>query len=284
MATPLCWSSHKPLSRDRTFGKTPRLDGLNMVDAPPLRNFIVPVVFLAFYATLIGFMPSELITGEIDIKEGYFPDEYWDMSNILNMTSVSYTHTVTYGSGYYMDEWGKTDGFGHHFRIIVYEGSDGVEITNQHYFVWIFDLPYGNHNMKWYGVADGVDYGEHFTELEFDSISETNNNFTTAQLKVTCDHVTMYSVVGYNSTEYSTMTEAFEDDGLYVDWRIGWEEIGTSFSAWDLLTGLIFFQADSLNIHPYINALIAFPIWAAIAYLGYCLVLAWLSGTIPFLG
>ena len=251
-----------------------------MVDAPPLKTIIVPVAFLFIYSFLIALMPPDLLTG-VTYSEytGMYPDAYWDMSSILNQTSLTYNHNITGAPSTYYDDWGKPE-FGHNFAFVA-----TVElIKNDHYFTWI-GIPVNVHAMYWTALVNGTGYGQWLYYDEIEEVAETSaENITFAQFEVHCAHVSMFAVIGYNASLSDDFQDAWSDDNLSIEWRIGWDEVGTSMSAWDLLTGLIFFQPESIDVHPALNLLLIFPIWASLAYIAFVLVLAWLSGTIPFIG
>lgn len=251
-----------------------------MVDAPPIKTIMVPVLFLFIYSFLIASMPIELVSGETYSEyEGLYPESYWDMSSILNQTSLTYNHNITGAPAPYRDDWGKPE-FGHNFAFY----ATNELIKNDHYFTWI-GLPINNHAMYWTALLNGTGYGQFLYYTEIEEVAQTSDEgITFAQFRVHCDHVSMFAVVGYNQSLSDNFQDAWSDDNLSIEWRIGWDEVGTSMSAWDLLTGLIFFQPESLDIHPSINVLLVFPIWASLAYIAFVLVLAWLSGTVPFIG
>lgn len=239
-----------------------------MVEAPPAKNFIVVVTFLAIWSILVGFMPAEFLEEEIVFRSPTVPEDYWSLDSI---EQIATTHNLTMsdGGGYFQDAWGIDEGFGHNFLLKGNIVDDQLKVENQHYYLWVFNIPYGHHSMDWISKATGENYGGFLTQDEFDEVSEFDDtlNVTYAAFTLLCEHVTMHNVVGYNNDTYANASEAFENDQLYLEFGIEWDELGTGLNAWNMLTSILFFQEP--DIHPYINVLLAAPLWAAIAYLSY---------------
>lgn len=251
-----------------------------MVDAPPAKNFIVVITFLAIWSILLATMPAELVDGSGTYRTPTIPENYWSLDSIEDI-ATSTTINMSDGGGYFQDDWGIDEGFGHNFLLKGNVVSGQVKIENQHYFLWVFDIPYGHHSMSWISKVTGEKYDDYLTQDEFDEVSalDSETNMTYAAFTIQCEHVTLHNVVSYNQSLYNNATEAFENDSLYLEFGIEWDELGTGLNAWNLLTSILFFQSP--DIHPYINALIAAPLWAAIAYLGYLLAMVAIS-VLPF--
>jgi hypothetical protein len=246
-----------------------------MVDAPPARNFIVVVTFLGFYALLLGLMPPVLLGegNEFTGKQAVYSEEYWSISDLQELATF-HNITPSNGGAYYSEAWGIDEDFGHHFLFKSNVVDDEIKIANEHYYVFFVgvDIPYGHHEMSWTAKANGQEFDNFLNQTEFDLVAETSDdNITAAAFDVECDHVKMHAVVGFNYTLYANATDAYENDALSIEFGIDWDELGTGLNAWNMLSRILFFQAP--DIDPLINAVIAVPLWAAIGYLSYAIVL-----------
>lgn len=251
-----------------------------MVDTPPAKTFIVIISFLGIYAVLVTmFVGSGLCTQDIDIKETSYEDEVWGLAD-LEMIATFYMINCSVGGGYYQEAWGIDEGFGHNFLFKSNVVSGEVKIENQHYYYFLW-FPHGHHSMDWIAKETGENYGGQIVQSEMDEVIETDpdSNMSSAAFTVSCGHVTMHSVIGYNYTLWDNATIAFQNDDLHVEFGIEWDELGTGLNAWNILTSILFFQAPDINF--YINAILAIPLWACIAWLAYAFILAAIS-VLPF--
>jgi len=95
---------------------------------------------------------------------------------------------------------------------------------------------------------------------------------------------TYYVYFIYNSTEYSSWSEAWDGGELEVYVGMGWNDAIEKMNAWSLIWNVLTFQAPEVfgtgaaaNV---MNAIIAIPLWASFAIIGAIMIL-WF---IPFLG
>lgn len=84
--------------------------------------------------------------------------------------------------------------------------------------------------------------------------------------------------LGFNTSLYSSPSEAFSSDGLKCLVGLGLEDTYSTMNAWQLIGAMLFFRAP--NIHPVINAFIVVPLWAMFIYAAIRLLLRF----IPMLG
>jgi hypothetical protein len=249
-----------------------------MVDVPPARNFIVVVSFLGIYAIGLMLIPSQLLSTEFDIRAPTYNEEYWDLPSIESLANT-YNITADNGGLFYSEAWGIDEGFGHNFLFKINEVDGEIKIENQHYFLWLI-FPVGHHSMDWIAKGNGKNYEGFLVQSEFDVTAETSDeNITSASYTVQCEHVAMHAVVGFNYTLYANATDAFNNDALTVEFGIEWDELGTGLNAWNIISSILFFQAPEIN--PYVNAILAIPLWAAIGWLAYALIMAAIS-VLPF--
>lgn len=104
-----------------------------------------------------------------------------------------------------------------------------------------------------------------------------------SRFEMSCDHFSYYVSIAYNSTTFDSLTDAYAGTGgfdpeLWVFVGMGFESEWASLPTWMIIAQLLTFQAP--DIHPVINGLIAIPLWIAVIYIAYHLLLR----MIPFLG
>jgi len=127
-----------------------------------------------------------------------------------------------------------------------------------------------DHYASWWIYAEsGVNYGNWLSIEKLDECWDNESSMVAFNIRTT--EVQMRVYFGFNTTKYSKPSEAYYDDGLSCLYGIGFDQINTSTNAWNLIGSLLFFQMP--DVHPAINALIAIPLWALIAYLIYVLIL-----------
>ena len=80
-----------------------------------------------------------------------------------------------------------------------------------------------------------------------------------------------YVFFAFNETTYATPQDAWEQSELHEFWGMNFDQAKTGYAAWDLIAMLLFFNLPT--VHFLINALLAVPLWIAIAYLSYILIL-----------
>lgn len=250
-----------------------------MVDTPPAKNFIVVIAFLVIWAALTGFLPIQLVEGDQEYRNPVNPETYWGLDD-LEVISTSYTINMSDGGGYFQEDWGIDEGFGHNFLLKANVVSGELKIENQHYYLFTI-FPHGHHSMDWTAKSTGENYGGFLIQSEFDEVSETDEeaNITFGSFTVACEHVSLHAVLAYNASDYDNATDAFENDELSLEFAIEWDELGTGLNAWNMITSILFFQAPNVNV--YVNVFLAAPLWSAIAYLAYCFIMVAIS-VLPF--
>lgn len=257
-----------------------------MVEAPSNRVFIVAVSFLAIYGALVAFMPYELVSGAPNFRSTTY-DEFYESSEIETLANT-FTQNITYSGGNYNDAWGTDEDFGHSFFFITHDTSE-INATwrmfNYHYYplVLVVEWRTGSHAMDWVAKETGETYDSRITNLHFNEVSEESDagafNLTMARFLVKCDHVTMHATVYFNSTAYANSTQAWQNDALFVEFAIEWDELGTGLNGWNLLSSVLWFQAP--DVHPAINFFLAFPLWVDIALITFKVIMVVIS-VLPF--
>lgn len=256
-----------------------------LVEAPSNAVFIAAISFLAIYALLVGLMPAELIVEAQDFRSTTY-DIFYESSEI-ELLANRFTQNITYGGGYYSDYWGTDEDFGHSFfyvTALATGDADWVMLNNHYYPFWfIVEIPTGVHHMDWVSKQSGETFTPSITNLDFESVTEVtetdSGNITHAGFLVRCPHVTMHATIYFNSTAYANSTTAWQNDGLHCEFAINWDELGTGLNGWNLISSILWFQAP--NVHPYVNFLIAFPLWVDIALIIFKTIMVIIS-VLPF--
>lgn len=254
-----------------------------MVDVPHHNIFVFVICFLAFYSALLGFMPAEIFASTQQFRETNYPEYYSAQDLELIATTFNFTCDDD-ASGNYVDQWGIDESFGHHFEFAVtawYEGGAyvwGIKNTHYSYFL-IFAVDF--HDMQFIDKDSGINWGETLSFDEIDDLTEvsTSTNITAARFYVKCDHVSMHMIVAYNYTLYQDSKTAYENNALAIEFGIDWDELGTGYAGWNLISAILFFQAP--DIHPMLNIFIAIPLYASFIYLAYTLLMVAIS-VLPF--
>jgi len=232
-------------------------------DISEFRGLIVIGTFLAVSLLLMGWIPYEFwVAGEQG--RTIEPPEYFESSNLIQW-NTTYIMNVTHS---YFETWGKEE-FGQYMRFHAWKPAIGdYRISNQHYSKW-WIFAYGYHLMNWIN-SEGVNRGELLYADEIDEDWNTQTNL--ASYKVECSHFYCMADIAYNTTLYDNVHDALDADDLKVLWGIEWDQMGTSYDAWSLISSVLFFRPIS-GIPSYVSALIAIPIWIASAYIAYILIL-----------
>lgn len=241
-----------------------------MGDISEIRGLLVGGSFLAITVLLITWIPPEFYAtqGQRTIK----PPDYFESSEVIVM---NYTYLMNITSGHFEDWWGKEE-FGYD---MLFEAStsgtyyidgeiySGHWMLNRHgYTFW--GMWTGGHKQEWIN-DEGISRGKVLEDGEIESDWDDQKNL--ASYTVKCKHFYMLADIGYNTTAYSSVSDAWDDDDLRVLFGINWDQRGTTWDAWSLIAGILFFKLP--QIHPYINAMIAIPLWIAVAYISFILVL-----------
>jgi hypothetical protein len=126
-----------------------------------------------------------------------------------------------------------------------------------------------------------IKYGK-FLHLE-DLITEYDEATNGSAFYARCSHAVVSIVYGYNSSEYSSLTDAWNSGelGYYLSYQLDFNATGVN--AWNLLGQLLTFQNPDLGIGGtagnILNAFIAIPLWIIVVILIILLV----QSMIPFI-
>lgn len=222
-----------------------------MGDISELRGLLVVGSFLAITVLLIAWIPSEFyVAGQTRTLN--IPPEF----DAIDLVNYAATHNFTLDDDVWED-WGKPT-FGHDMTFL----ASYYDMANIHSYGF-----FEAHKMHWFN-KNGVDRGD---VLDIDEINaDWDSGVNMASYKVQCNHFYMYAFISYN-TSYPSLKVAWDDAKAYILFAIDFAQKGSAWSAWSLITGILFFKLPFID--PYTNAMIAIPLWIAMAYIAYILVL-----------
>lgn len=243
------------------------------------RGFVFVLVFLFTFPFILTIVPSEFI-GSVDESEmSYYEDvpDNWVGDQIAGWDEeFSAYNNVTV----------EKDWVEHDFKV----GEHDIEIM---WAEWdaMEDPLYFVHEVKWGFFTVYHDFTE--SPVKKSVVMEGLEDYATPQtsrLVLNCQKTgagahsyTWYVSITYNETKFESLDEAYEgtvsyDPELRIFVGLGWNATIGSVNAWNVVGQLLTFQTP--EVHPVINGLIGFSLWACIIYLAYRLILL----AIPFVG
>lgn len=258
-----------------------------MGDVSEVRGLIVIITFVGSLVLLYGLIPSNFLVSYTETRSVTVPD-YFDSIDLIqyaepwNITLDETGGTAIDDVYYYTDVDSDGDGlFGGHDVDMDYKRANqtGTKfIAVLHIIRQWFGLIVDTHHLNWRNtqgrtVSTTFDYGPYssvqaitVTQLESDMGSEGSTRYT-----VSCEHFYADVYFAYNTTTYSSVTDAWDHHGLSTFWGINFDQTGTSYNAWNIIGMLLFFQLP--NVHWIINLMLNIPLWVGIAYLCFILIL-----------
>lgn len=237
-----------------------------MGDLSELRGLITVVSFLGVLSILFALIPSQFYTAAQG-RQINLPDEF-DAIDIQSFAdSENFTIDFDGGIDYVRDF--VLGGWNIYFRVF---NVDETIVTAHYASFWIVRWSY--HFADWYDAASAINYGSVLTYTELNSVWDGESDIIVFNAKT--DQTQWRVYFWWNLTDYDTPSDALNNDAMGVVYLIGFDQINTTVNAWTLVSMLLFFQMP--DVHPAINAIIAIPLWACVAYLVYVLILK----AIPF--
>jgi hypothetical protein len=213
------------------------------------------IIFISIFILLVSTIPSSFFTHQTgdagDYVEIDVPDR-WDTGFIGSVGVKDYDNqSVVYGNAY--------------FFTLTYIEEDDTEIQLQ----WgiygaSYNYLYFYHKHMWWIFPDY----KHMTPFPVEKdymLSVEQDNVSAVYIRCeTGDIPEILVQIGFDNNTYDSLTEAWNDGHLEM-W-LGYMQNASAtqayYNVWILIGQLLTFQAP--NIHPYLNAIIAIPIWAAI--------------------
>jgi hypothetical protein len=252
------------------------------------KTFFVLIIFISTFGILLSVTPNEFLASpyEGDYIVQPYPENTWVGREISawDETFIATSNTSIEINDYaYMNLSGIIED---DIRLNVLwtedvDWDDPLYYYHRYPIVTIFGV-----NILWGSdrVHDVILGGWIYRKpIILDYRVEDAVNPEVARFEAYCDHYTYYMSVSYNSTKFSSLSQAWDgtvtyDPELYLFVGMGFESEWASLPTWMIIAKLLTFQAP--DIHPMINGLIAIPLWIAVLYLAYHLLLRML----PFVG
>lgn len=245
------------------------------------KTLIFVVTFLSSFFLLLSFMPSQFYSQTNEEGVSYNVPEYFEA---VDMQNYRYCHNFTIqcstGWEYEFNLGGKNINF------FVYSlDYDKFGFRTFDIFIDIFGIRL-THNWKgmdWY--KKGIKVSEQplgewsYPTIDIEDVDANYDNVSkVSEFTVKHDRLTIKVFLAFNTTKYSKPSEAYHNNELSILVCMGFDQAETTINAWTLISQLLTFKIP--NVHPLINALIAIPIWVAIAWLVTIFILKF----IPFVG
>jgi len=247
-----------------------------MGDISELRGLIVILTFLGSFVLLLSLMPAEFYSIG-DYRAVTVPEQF----ESIDVYSFAETDTIR------LNETEGEDAGGEYWRVQL-KNAGSEPLGNRDLWLYYkkndsgFLNMYVNHYWKEWVIFTffeklnfyhkGTDHGLYLDTSMMESYREAPNNDTANFELVSPRHSFQYYwSVGFNSTSYNNFTHAWRNQDLYIFVGVDFDDVNTSYNAWQLVGMLLFFQLPEMN--PVINGLMAIPLWVGIVYLIYVLII-----------
>lgn len=235
-------------------------------DQSEYRGLIVAGTLLAVFSIITAAIPTSLYTASS--MHTITPPDYFDLENIYYYTSTDLVNLT--GNGVYQtveldDGSGDFGGWDLDFTHAS-PNATTLFLTLWHMHTEWFGFLGADHAFTWSNMA-GV--GRE-TTITIDEL-ETDMDNGQAEYRCECDHTRVTVILAYNDTVYSSAEEAWDMGGLSAFFGMQFDDENTGYNALNLIASILFF--DMPQVHWSINMILATPLWIAIGYITYILVL-----------
>ncbi|MHC4544163.1 MAG: hypothetical protein ACYTDW_06135 [Planctomycetota bacterium] len=231
-----------------------------------MRGFVFAVVFIVVFGTLLASIPAGLQgpNEEPDTIIPLDPNILIGFSESVNYTMSAYSGTVLIVYDY--------DLGAHSWRSLT-DNDTMLFLAAKVLFLGI--LWFGGLDACEFESPSGLNRG---TQLDFDEIdADAEEGIVRYSLQFTGSGDSAGSFVVYwNETEYSSVSDAWDNDEAYLIHGIGFQASATT-NIGALIVSLLFLQLPDVPV--LVNILIAVPIWACIIFVIWFII----KEMIPFL-
>lgn len=221
------------------------------------RTIVFTVFTLFLFFSFVSFVPAELYSGDSsfnarnpNIYSGFnlVTDYAYTAEFVINSSTLA---TYDY-SGVYVYYF-ETDTFG--WYMAVTPAYDSVFFGRSN--IW-WGVNFGNDPARFW--CNGTDRGLYLDAWELNLDYTLNEGSLNYEIIIEKDEsVTADLVFYYNTTTYSSPSQALLNEELSVFVGVGFDEDVTVFNVWNLIIAIMLFRSP--NITGWINVLIAFPLW-----------------------
>ena len=210
-----------------------------------------------------------------DMRESFYPEELYE---VIDVYSFFETKTIQLnesgGSEWWLDStfYIMDIDIGNWDSDFYYKDANetGLSCRLVHLYPW-WEFWNPDHSLEWYDNS-GVLQSDPSGYLTVEDI-ETNRNLdnVTSTWRASCGDFTYHANFFYNGTTYNNYTHAWNFHGLYVFFGVNFDDVNTSYNAWNIVAMLLFFQMPTGN--PITDPLLSIILWITIGYLIYVLII-----------
>lgn len=242
-----------------------------MGDISEMRGIIIVGSFIGVFVIIASLIPSGFFFYDYEGKTIEPPPcfEAIDLQSYAETWTYTMNETGGTDRGVYYEVGVDTGGHDFNFEYRKANAST-LYVRMRHWFAnWIFPT---QHTMEWInkrGITQSEWVAGHWSLYATELDEDYANDYL--PYTVQCWHFHVDVHFGYNETLYSSPSDAWNSNALNILIGIEFDQQGTSMNAWHLIALILFFQMP--DIHWVVNAIIAVPIWIAVAYLSFILIL-----------
>lgn len=250
-----------------------------MGDLAEIRGLLTVVAFLGVLSLILSWMPSELYSAGA-FREVYTPEEF---EAIEVYSFADYEAIVMDESSGHVDIFDSTIWVYEDFVIGNWDCDFGYRRANLSNLIcttkheaWEFIVLPDFHHLPAHDTS-GVDVTvDGWLTIEAIEANAEPNGYV-SRFRLACQHFTLYQFFSFNITERASFTEAWNHEEMRVFWGINFDDVDTSYNAFQLVSMLLWFSFPTMPF--YIQAPMSIVLWVCIAYTLYVLILK----MIPFL-
>ena len=243
-----------------------------MGDISEIRILLIVGCFVGIFAFLLVTIPEPLLplekreTASITYPQNWESGDLLYLSETWNMTSIDNTTDVDFELG------------GRNFNLLgsesVFSGP-GIQL-HESWFEWDIgpiQLFYAHEPCAW------LDSTNYFVDADFQNVllmeSLDNQSYAPDERFIVrwTEHsqFKMYAILSYDTGTYANFEEAMDAGALGLWVGVQFDQTNTSYNAFDIVGMILFFSMP--DIDPFLNAIISVPMWIAIAYVSFIIVL-----------
>lgn len=240
-----------------------------MGDMSELRGLVVIISFLGAMTLLLSWIPGAFFVAT-EGRNVYVPEWF----EAIELYSFVDTKTVylndTGGSLWWVDNTFriKDIDIGNYDIDLYYKrpttGFYNLFLIHIHYDWYVFP---SDHRLEFISMR-GIDRD---IVLDINEINTDANGANYTEYRARCKHTTYHIGLSYNSTAYSSFSDAWDNGELVFFAGVDFDHTNTTYNAWNFVSMLLFFQLPEIDI--YTNLLLGIPLWIGIIYVSYILIL-----------
>lgn len=245
-----------------------------MGDISEMRGLVTVISFIGVLVFMIAIIPPDFLIAEYEGRT-VTPPEFFESIDIQSFketwSGILDDNNTKEGSPVY-GYWSKDIDIGDRDFDVIYSEANLTHhrLYFRHYwYEWIIFKQW--EEMVWYNT-EGIRRTDPPNDWMYSTSITLDMEGESAEYKV--EHPNRFFVkvwVGYNTTTYSSVEDAWNNYALYLFVGINFDQAGSGYNAWDLIAMLVFFQLPDL--HWIVKALISIPLWVCVGYLAFIFIL-----------